>query len=121
VLIYFQHAPAYFFLYFRLQIDNSLSADKVQRACSSSGTSSFLLSTMFRISIANMYFSNAKVDAVLALSEEHHFDDETFQGGRDVITAGKHQQWQDSCEYQIFSYICIGYAALIKWEKWQTV
>lgn len=35
-----------------------------------------------------MYFSNAKVDVVFALSEEHHFDDETFQEGRDVITAG---------------------------------
>ncbi|XP_054460556.1 von Willebrand factor A domain-containing protein 7 [Anoplopoma fimbria] len=74
---------------FSLIIDDSLSADNVQRACSSTGTSTFLLSTvMFRTSIANMYFSNAKVDVVYALSEEHHFDDETFQGGRDVITAG---------------------------------
>lgn len=46
---------------------------------------------MFRTSIANMYFSNAKVDVAFALSEEHHFDDETFQGGRDIITAGAHQ------------------------------
>lgn len=38
-----------------------------------------------------MYFSNAIVDVVFALSEEHHFDDETFQGGRDVITSGTHQ------------------------------
>lgn len=37
-----------------------------------------------------MYFSNAKVDVVFALSEVHHFDDETFQEGRDVITAGTH-------------------------------
>nr|XP_046264832.1 von Willebrand factor A domain-containing protein 7-like [Scatophagus argus] len=74
---------------FSLTIDNSLSVDKVQRACSSTGTSTSLLSTvMFQTSIANMYLSNAKVDVVFALSEEHHFDDETFQGGRDVITAG---------------------------------
>lgn len=37
-----------------------------------------------------MYFSNAKVDVVFALSEKHHFDDETFKAGRDVITAGTH-------------------------------
>ncbi|KAA8595044.1 hypothetical protein FQN60_012179, partial [Etheostoma spectabile] len=35
-----------------------------------------------------MYFNNAKVDVVFALSEEHHFDDETFQRGRSDITAG---------------------------------
>ncbi|XP_056225781.1 von Willebrand factor A domain-containing protein 7 [Seriola aureovittata] len=74
---------------FSLTIDDSLSADMVQRACSSTGTfTSLLSSVLFRTAIANMYFSNAKVDVVYALSEEHHFDDETFQGGRDVITAG---------------------------------
>ncbi|XP_071361129.1 von Willebrand factor A domain-containing protein 7 [Trachinotus anak] len=74
---------------FSLTIDDSLSADMVQRACSSAGTSTSLLSSvLFQTSIASMYFSNAKVDVVYALSEEHHFDDETFQGGRDVITAG---------------------------------
>ncbi|TDH15997.1 hypothetical protein EPR50_G00015240 [Perca flavescens] len=74
---------------FSLTIDDSLSADKVQRACSSTGTSSSLLSTVrFQTSIANMYFSNAAVDVVFALSEEYHFDDETFERGRDVITAG---------------------------------
>nr|XP_019939288.1 PREDICTED: von Willebrand factor A domain-containing protein 7-like [Paralichthys olivaceus]XP_019939289.1 PREDICTED: von Willebrand factor A domain-containing protein 7-like [Paralichthys olivaceus] len=74
---------------FSLTIDDSLSAGKVQEACSSTGTSTSLLSSViFQTSIANMYFSNAKVDVVFALSEEHHFDDETFQGGRDVITAG---------------------------------
>lgn len=64
----------------------------VQRACSSTGTfTSLLLNVIhFRTSIANMYFSNAKVDVVFALSEKHHFDDETFQAGRDVITAGTH-------------------------------
>ncbi|GLD60771.1 von Willebrand factor A domain-containing protein 7-like protein [Lates japonicus] len=74
---------------FSLTIDDSLSADKVQRACSSTGTSTTLLSSViFQTSIAGMYFSNAIVDVVFALSEEHHFDDETFQGGRDVITSG---------------------------------
>ncbi|XP_070683883.1 von Willebrand factor A domain-containing protein 7-like [Pempheris klunzingeri] len=74
---------------FSLTIGNSLSAEEVQRACSSTGTSTSLLSTvMFQTSIANIYFSNAKVDVVYALSEEHHFDDETFQGGRDILTAG---------------------------------
>ncbi|XP_035494314.2 von Willebrand factor A domain-containing protein 7 [Scophthalmus maximus] len=74
---------------FSLTIDDRLSASEVQRACSSTGTSTSLLSSvLYHTSIANMYFSNAKVDVVFALSEEHHFDDETFQGGRDVITAG---------------------------------
>lgn len=36
-----------------------------------------------------MYFSNAAVDVVYALSERHHFDDETFEMGRDLITAGQ--------------------------------
>lgn len=72
-----------------LQIDNSLSPEKVQRACLSSGNSTSLHSTvLFQTSIANMYLSNANVDVVYSLSEEHHFDDETFQGGRDIITAG---------------------------------
>ncbi|KAM7419016.1 hypothetical protein PAMA_016233 [Pampus argenteus] len=75
---------------FSLVIDDNLSADKVQRACFSIGTSSSLLSTViYQTAIANMYFGNAKVDIVFALSAEHHFDDESFQGGRDVITAGK--------------------------------
>lgn len=77
------------FSFLCLQIDDRLSASEVQRACSSTGTSTSLLSSvLYHTSIANMYFSNAKVDVVFALSEEHHFDDETFQGGRDVITAG---------------------------------
>ncbi|XP_044046814.1 von Willebrand factor A domain-containing protein 7-like [Siniperca chuatsi] len=74
---------------FSLTIDDSLSVDKVQRACSSTGTSTSLLSTVkFQASIANMYLSNAEVDVVFSLSEKYHFDDETFEGGRDVITAG---------------------------------
>ncbi|KAF7650011.1 hypothetical protein LDENG_00132850 [Lucifuga dentata] len=76
---------------FSLTINDNLSVEQVQSACSSSSSSSTtsLLSTvMFQTSIAKMYFSNAIVDVILALSEDHHFDDETFQGGRDVITTG---------------------------------
>lgn len=36
-----------------------------------------------------MYFSNAAVDLVYAFSGRHHFDDETFVMGRDLITAGQ--------------------------------
>ncbi|KAK7929289.1 hypothetical protein WMY93_005684 [Mugilogobius chulae] len=71
---------------FSLTIDNSLTVEKVQEACS--GNSTAVLSTvMYHTSIATMYFSNALVDLVYALSEEHHFDDETFKGGRDVLTS----------------------------------
>lgn len=104
-----------------LQIDDSLSAVQVQRACSSTGTSSSLLSTViFQTSITKMYFSNAKVDVIFALSEEHHFDDETFQGGRDVITTGTQQSSlssQETCMKQkhaffpLFLVCYIGYFA----------
>ncbi|XP_074521568.1 von Willebrand factor A domain-containing protein 7 [Halichoeres trimaculatus] len=74
---------------FSLTIDDSLTADTVQRACSSTGSPNSILSTLkFRTSIAKMYFSNAKVDVVSALSEKHHFDDETFEAGRELITSG---------------------------------
>ncbi|KAK0148274.1 von Willebrand factor A domain-containing protein 7 [Merluccius polli] len=53
---------------FSLTIDNSLTISKT--------------------SITNMYLGNAAVDVVDALSKKHHFDDETFPEGRDVITAG---------------------------------
>lgn len=70
---------------FTLTIDNALTVEKVQSACSGNSTS--VLSTVrFHTSIATMYFSNALVDVVYALSEEHHFDDETFKGGREVLT-----------------------------------
>ncbi|CAJ1052706.1 Hypothetical predicted protein [Xyrichtys novacula] len=70
---------------FSLTIENSLTADKVHRACSSTASSS---SVRFQTSIATMYFSNAKVDVIFALSARHHFDDETFEEGRDLITSG---------------------------------
>ncbi|XP_061625324.1 von Willebrand factor A domain-containing protein 7-like [Phyllopteryx taeniolatus] len=74
---------------FSLTIDDSLTADRVQEACSVSDNSTSLLSSvLFHTSIANMYFSNANVDLASALSDEHHFDGEMFQKGRDLITKG---------------------------------
>ncbi|KAJ0050700.1 hypothetical protein NL108_005083, partial [Boleophthalmus pectinirostris] len=71
---------------FSLTIDNALTVEKVQSACSGNSTS-VLSTVMYHTSIASMYFSNALVDLVYALSEEHHFDDETFKGGREVLTS----------------------------------
>ncbi|KAL3996216.1 ubiquitin-like modifier-activating enzyme ATG7 [Sarotherodon galilaeus] len=74
---------------FTLTIDNSLSVGKVQRACSSIGTfTSFVSTIKFEIGIATMYLSNAMVDQIFVLSAAHHFDDETFHRGRDIITEG---------------------------------
>ncbi|CAL1601722.1 unnamed protein product [Knipowitschia caucasica] len=70
---------------FSLTIDSSLTVEKVQAACA--GNSTAVLSTVtYQSAIAAMYFSNALVDVVYALSEEHHFDDELFKGGREVLT-----------------------------------
>lgn len=35
-----------------------------------------------------MYLSNAAIDAVFALSEARHIDNEAFGEGRDLITSG---------------------------------
>lgn len=71
------------------QITDSLSAAQVLTACSSSSSASIISNVIFQTSIATVYFSNAAVDVVYQLSERHHFDDETFQMGRDLITAGQ--------------------------------
>ncbi|XP_061572640.1 von Willebrand factor A domain-containing protein 7-like [Cololabis saira] len=74
---------------FTLMINESLSAAKVQRACFSPGTATSLVSThRFQISICSMCLSNANVNVMFEQSEEHHFNSETFQAGRDIITAG---------------------------------
>ncbi|XP_039890206.1 von Willebrand factor A domain-containing protein 7-like [Simochromis diagramma] len=74
---------------FNLIIDNNLSAGEVQRACSSMDTfTSFVSTIKFETAIASMYLSNAAVDALFLLSAARHFDDETFQEGRDIITEG---------------------------------
>lgn len=71
------------------QIDNSLSAADVEAACSSSSLSSL----SFYTSIATVYLSNGYVDVVFARSPARHFDNEMFQAGRDIITAGMCQRW----------------------------
>ncbi|XP_054634996.1 von Willebrand factor A domain-containing protein 7 [Dunckerocampus dactyliophorus] len=73
---------------FTLTIDDSLTAERVQDACSSENSTSLLSSVLFHSSIAKMYFSNANVDLVSVLSDKHHFDGEAFQEGRDLITQG---------------------------------
>ncbi|XP_029027532.1 von Willebrand factor A domain-containing protein 7-like [Betta splendens] len=74
---------------FSLTIDDNLSADKVQSACSPAGTSSSTLSGVsFLTSITSVYLSNSYVDVRFLLSARRHFDDETFQEGRDLITEG---------------------------------
>lgn len=66
-----------------------------------------------------MYLSNAKVDVVFALSEEHHFDDETFQEGRDVITAGTHHRL---CTKDINDSICKFYPlGMVNQAQWRLI
>ena len=68
-------------------MDDPLTTSSVQRACSPGG-SPLLSTVMFQTAITNIYLSNAAMDVALALEERVHFDDEEFEGGRDVITAG---------------------------------
>ncbi|XP_045070727.1 von Willebrand factor A domain-containing protein 7-like [Coregonus clupeaformis] len=70
------------------QIDDSLSIFKLQKACSADSSSSLVSTIHFQSTIVKMYLSNALVDMAFALSKAHHFDGETFQGGRALITAG---------------------------------
>lgn len=71
-----------------LQIDDGLTAGAVERACSAGSSSSLLSTLKFQVSITNMYLSNANVDLTFMMSPKHHFDDEKFQEGRDIIIAG---------------------------------
>ncbi|XP_053711313.1 von Willebrand factor A domain-containing protein 7-like [Synchiropus splendidus] len=74
---------------FSLTIDDSLTPERVQEACLPSGKDSSILSTvMFHTSLHTMTLSNALVDQVYILSAVRHFDDETIQGGRAIITTG---------------------------------
>lgn len=89
------------FIYFFLtQITDDLSAAQVISACSSSSslnnTSPILNDVIFQTSISTVYFSNAAVDLINALSGRHHFDDETFEMARDLITAGQQQSVRPS-------------------------
>ncbi|XP_031415803.1 von Willebrand factor A domain-containing protein 7 [Clupea harengus] len=72
---------------FILPIDDRLTAYTLQQACSS-GESSILSALAFQTAVTNTYLSNAAVDVLQALSAPHHFDDETFAEGRDVVAQG---------------------------------
>ncbi|KAG5285814.1 hypothetical protein AALO_G00007750 [Alosa alosa] len=69
---------------FTLATDDKLTAYTLQRACFSGG-SSFLSALAFQTVVTKMYLSNAAVDVLLALSAPHHFDDETFVEGQEVV------------------------------------
>uniref|UniRef100_A0A672ISW4 von Willebrand factor A domain-containing protein 7-like n=1 Tax=Salarias fasciatus TaxID=181472 RepID=A0A672ISW4_SALFA len=73
---------------FTLTIDNSLSVNAVQRACSTDPSSTSPLSTDdFQTAIKTIHRRNSLVDFFFAFSAAHHFDNEAFQEGRNIITA----------------------------------
>lgn len=69
-----------------LQINSKLTATIVQKACSNAFSSLLKLST-FNLAIIQTSISNAAVDRK-QFSTAHHFDDEDFKNGRDLITKG---------------------------------
>lgn len=69
-----------------LQINNKLTPTAVQRACSNSYSSLLQIST-FSLAISQTSISNAAVDRK-QFSTAHHFDNEDFRNGRDLITQG---------------------------------
>ncbi|XP_042615048.1 von Willebrand factor A domain-containing protein 7-like [Cyprinus carpio] len=71
---------------FTLPINSKLTATTVQKACSNSYASLLQLST-FNLAIIQTALSNAAVDRKV-FSTAHHFDDEDFKNGRDLITKG---------------------------------
>uniref|UniRef100_A0A8C1L8K6 von Willebrand factor A domain containing 10, tandem duplicate 2 n=1 Tax=Cyprinus carpio TaxID=7962 RepID=A0A8C1L8K6_CYPCA len=71
---------------FTLPINSKLTATTVQKACSNSYASLLKLST-FNLAIIQTALSNAAVDRK-QFSTAHHFDDEDFKNGRDLITKG---------------------------------
>ncbi|XP_016319877.1 von Willebrand factor A domain-containing protein 7-like [Sinocyclocheilus anshuiensis] len=71
---------------FTLPINSKLTATTVQRACSSSYSHLLKLST-FNLATIQTSLSNAAVDGN-QLSTVHHFDNEDFKNGRDLITQG---------------------------------
>ncbi|XP_034043930.1 von Willebrand factor A domain-containing protein 7-like [Thalassophryne amazonica] len=75
---------------FNLVIDDSLTPGMVQRACSpDDSTVKFIFtSVIFQGALLDMYMNNALIDIAFVLSSKHHFDDETFAEGRDLIKAG---------------------------------
>uniref|UniRef100_A0A8C2GJG9 von Willebrand factor A domain containing 10, tandem duplicate 2 n=1 Tax=Cyprinus carpio TaxID=7962 RepID=A0A8C2GJG9_CYPCA len=71
---------------FTLPINSKLTATIVQKACSNAFSSLLKLST-FNLAIIQTSISNAAVDRK-QFSTAHHFDDEDFKNGRDLITKG---------------------------------
>nr|XP_055060965.1 von Willebrand factor A domain-containing protein 7-like [Misgurnus anguillicaudatus] len=71
---------------FTLPVNNRLTADTVQRACSSSN-SALSTSANFKLAIVLISLNNIAVDKK-QFSEAHHFDNEAFSSGRDLITQG---------------------------------
>ncbi|XP_072772562.1 von Willebrand factor A domain-containing protein 7-like [Nerophis lumbriciformis] len=71
---------------FDLTIDDSLTPDQVVQACFSS--TSLVSSVSFNAVIADIYLSNGDVDLRFAGRTEYHFNDETFEMGRTLITEG---------------------------------
>ncbi|XP_065121280.1 von Willebrand factor A domain-containing protein 7-like [Paramisgurnus dabryanus] len=71
---------------FTLPMNNKLTADTVQKACSISNSD---LSTLvnFRLTIFLICSYNRAVDRK-QFSDAHHFDNEAFSSGRDLITQG---------------------------------
>ncbi|KAG5843591.1 hypothetical protein ANANG_G00152520 [Anguilla anguilla] len=72
---------------FSIPPGETLSASAVQRACSPSD-GSLLSGSKFKATIVTTYLSNAAVDAIYALSDSRHFDNEAFLGGQALITEG---------------------------------
>ncbi|KAI4895400.1 hypothetical protein NFI96_022023, partial [Prochilodus magdalenae] len=62
---------------------NILTEESLAAACSSPGSAK-----AFKRSIEKIIGRNAWVDVRHAFHPEHHFNDETFLGGRDLITSG---------------------------------
>ncbi|KAM3622749.1 uncharacterized protein V6R79_002777 [Siganus canaliculatus] len=74
---------------FSLIINDSLSVAEVQAACTVAVNETCPISSYrFQIGIENIVLSNGLVDLTMAKEKAYHFHDETFQEGRNIITAG---------------------------------
>ncbi|CAM4483557.1 unnamed protein product [Leuciscus chuanchicus] len=74
---------------FTLAINNRLTVSAVQQACATSPDSSSAISSLgFYSAITEIYLSNGAIDVAFFLSAAHHFDNEAFGEGRDLITSG---------------------------------
>ncbi|XP_056590286.1 von Willebrand factor A domain-containing protein 7 [Triplophysa dalaica] len=71
---------------FTLPANSKLTVATVQKACSSSN-SALLKATNFKLAIVQISLNNIAVDRK-QFSNAHHFDNEAFREGRDLITQG---------------------------------